>query len=97
MTSKEARLARIARNACVRIREMSQNVSIHDGKITLPKDVVGRYRLADDTPLRMIETRNGILLIPLTDEPMSPSLCAEIEEWQALGTESFELFPYESD
>lgn len=96
MTS-EPRLARIVRNACVRIREMSQNLSIQDGKITLPKEVVGRYRLADDTSLRMIETRNGILLIPLTDEPMSPSLRAEIEEWQALGNESFELFPYESD
>jgi len=77
--------------------KMSQNLSIQDGKITLPKDVVGRYRLADDTPLRMIETRNGILLIPLTGEPMSPSLLAEIEAWQALGTESFDLFPYESD
>lgn len=75
---------------------MSQHLSIQDGKITIPKDVVDRYQLADDTPLRMIETRNGILLIPLTGKPMRPSLRAEIEEWQALGTESFKLFPYES-
>lgn len=76
---------------------MSQNLTIENGRITLPKDVVGRYQLKDDTRLRMIETRNGILLIPLTKEPMSSALSAEIDEWQALGTESFELFPYESD
>lgn len=76
---------------------MSQDLVIEDGKITLPKEVVGRYRLDDDTTLRMIETRNGILLVPLNNEPMSPSLRAEIEEWQAVGAESFELFPYESD
>ena len=62
----------------------------------MPKEVIGRYRLDDDTAVRMIETRNGILLIPLTDEPMSESMRAEIDEWQALGTESFELFPYEN-
>jgi hypothetical protein len=76
---------------------MSQNLTIEDGKITLPKDVVGRYRLNDDTPLRIVETRSGILLIPLTKEPMSSALNAEIAEWQTLGAESFELFPYESD
>ena len=68
---------------------MAQNLTIENGRITLPKDVLGRYRLEDDTPLRMIETRNGILLIPLTDDPMTESLRAEIEEWQALGNESF--------
>lgn len=76
---------------------MSQNLVIENGKIALPQDVLGRYGLENHTPVRIIETRNGILLIPLTDEPMSKSLCAEIEEWQALGAESFELFPYESD
>jgi hypothetical protein len=76
---------------------MAQNLTIENGRITLPEDVVGRYRLNDDTPVRMIETSNGILLIPLTDEPMSPSLLAEIEEWQALGAESLAQFPYESD
>jgi len=55
-----------------------------------------RYRLTNGARLKMIETRNGILLIPLTDEPMSESMRAEIDEWQALGTESFELFPYEN-
>ena len=74
---------------------MSQNLTIENGRITLPKDVVGRYRLEDDTALRMIETRSGILLIPLTKEPMSSALSAEIAEWQTLGAEGLELFPYE--
>ena len=76
---------------------MAQNLIIENGRITLPKDVVGRYRLEDDTPLRMIETRSGILLIPLTKEPISSDLSAEIADWQTLGAESLELFPYESD
>ena len=76
---------------------MSQDLTIENGKIVLPADVVGRYRLDNDTPVRMIETRNGILLVPLTDAPMSSSLLAEIEEWQVLGAESLAQFPYESD
>jgi len=75
---------------------MSQNLTIENGRITLPKDVVGRYRLENDTPLRMIETRSGILLIPLTKEPMSSALNTEIAEWQTLGAESFGRFPYEN-
>jgi len=74
---------------------MSPNLLVQNGKIALPKDVIGRYRLDDDTPVKMIETRNGILFIPLTDDPMSESLRAEIEAWQAVGIESFELFPYD--
>lgn len=76
---------------------MSQNLTIENGRITLPEDVVGRYRLDDDTPVRMIETSSGILLIPLTGSPMSSTLLAEIEEWQGLAAESLSQFPYESD
>ena len=65
------------------------------GKITLPEEVVDRYQLEEDTAVRVIETRNGILLIPLSDAPMNDALRAELEEWQALGLESFETFPFE--
>lgn len=74
----------------------SENLIIEDGgKITLPETIRDRYHLAPDTPLRIIETRNGILLVPLTSEPMNAELRAELEEWQSLGAESLELFPYE--
>jgi bifunctional DNA-binding transcriptional regulator/antitoxin component of YhaV-PrlF toxin-antitoxin module len=65
------------------------------GKITLPESVRDHYGLAEDTPLRVVETRSGILLVPLTSEPMSEDLRSELDEWQALGSESLALFPYE--
>lgn len=75
---------------------MSQNLLIENGgRITLPEDVIDRYQLEEDTPLRVIKTRSGILLVPLSDQPMNDALCAELEGWQALGVESFETFPYE--
>jgi len=43
----------------------------------------------------MIENHNGILLVPLTREPMNAELRAELEEWQRLGAASLEMFPYE--
>ena len=70
---------------------MSQNLVIQDGKISLPQDIIGRYRLDDETPVRMIETTNGILLVPLTGESMSSALADEIGEWQELGAESFAI------
>jgi bifunctional DNA-binding transcriptional regulator/antitoxin component of YhaV-PrlF toxin-antitoxin module len=74
----------------------ADNVTIeHDGKITLPDDVLDRYGLAEDTPVRVIETRTGILLVPLTQEPMSEALAAELQDWQSLGINSFEMFPYD--
>ena len=74
----------------------SENLVVEDGgKITLPEAVREHYGLAEDTPLRIIETRSGILLVPMTPEPMSEDLRSELEEWQALGAESLEPFPYE--
>jgi bifunctional DNA-binding transcriptional regulator/antitoxin component of YhaV-PrlF toxin-antitoxin module len=74
----------------------SENLIVEDGgKITLPETVRDRYGLAEDTPLRIIETRTGILLVPLTSEPMNDELLSELEEWQSLGAESLDLFPYE--
>ncbi|MBC7910575.1 MAG: hypothetical protein H7Y30_08750 [Pyrinomonadaceae bacterium] len=58
------------------------------GKITLPRKVLDRYGLGDETVVRIIETQKGILLIPLTDEPMSEALASELQEWQAIGSDS---------
>jgi bifunctional DNA-binding transcriptional regulator/antitoxin component of YhaV-PrlF toxin-antitoxin module len=69
---------------------MSQNVVLEDDcRITLPNEVVDQYGLQANMPLRIIETHAGILLIPIPDVPMTESLRAEMEEWQALGRESF--------
>lgn len=75
---------------------MSGNLIVEDGgKISLPENVREHYGLTPDTPIRIIETRGGILLIPLTNEPMSAHLARELGEWQSLGASSLETFPYE--
>jgi len=75
---------------------MSSNLIVEDGgKIILPEEVREHYGLTPETPLRIIETRGGILLVPLTNEPMSESLARELDDWQSLGTASLEMFPYE--
>jgi bifunctional DNA-binding transcriptional regulator/antitoxin component of YhaV-PrlF toxin-antitoxin module len=63
------------------------------GEIELPDRVRQRYGIAPATPIRMIETRGGILLIPLSDEPMSAELAEELAQWQALAADSWEMFP----
>ncbi len=77
---------------------MSGNLLIEDGgKINLPEDVRARYGLIPDTPIRIIETRGGILLVPLTNENTSAELARELDEWQRLGAASLEMFPYDED
>jgi bifunctional DNA-binding transcriptional regulator/antitoxin component of YhaV-PrlF toxin-antitoxin module len=65
------------------------------GEIALPDATRERYGLTPDAPVRLIETRNGILLVPLTDAPMSVELAQELAEWQSLSAEVWEMFPYE--
>ena len=65
------------------------------GNIRLPARITDRYNLAPDTQLRIIETRGGILLVPLTDDPMSEDLRSELNDWQTLAQSSLEDFPFE--
>jgi bifunctional DNA-binding transcriptional regulator/antitoxin component of YhaV-PrlF toxin-antitoxin module len=67
------------------------------GEIELPDRVRERYGLTPSTPVRIIETRNGILLIPLSDAPMSAELADELAQWQALSAETWEMFPYQQE
>ena len=65
------------------------------GKVTIPEALRRRYGFAPNTPIRVIETQSGILLVPLTDAPMSDGLKAELAEWQSLGADALALFPFE--
>jgi bifunctional DNA-binding transcriptional regulator/antitoxin component of YhaV-PrlF toxin-antitoxin module len=65
------------------------------GDLTLPADIIERYQIEKEMQFRVIETQKGVLLIPLTDEPMNRELKAEIEEWQGIGTEGWDMFEYE--
>jgi len=58
------------------------------GEIALPAELRQRYGLTPNTPLRLVETRAEILIVPLTDEPMSEELAQELRSWQELGQES---------
>ena len=65
------------------------------GEVRLPDDVRERYGLTTQTPLRLVETPGGIFLVPQTGAPLNEQLVRELEEWQALGAEAWDMFPYE--
>jgi bifunctional DNA-binding transcriptional regulator/antitoxin component of YhaV-PrlF toxin-antitoxin module len=65
------------------------------GKVTLPEALRHRYGFEPNTPVRVIEMQSGILLVPLTDAPMSEGLKAELAAWQSLGADALEMFPFE--
>ncbi len=67
------------------------------GEVTLPGDVQERYGLRPEVSVRLIETRSGLLLVPLTDARMSEELTEELQEWQALGQASWSQFSYEDE
>ena len=58
------------------------------GKITIPEALRSRHGFEPNTPFCVIETQSDILLVPLTDAPMSEGLKAELVEWQSLGAEA---------
>lgn len=66
-----------------------------DGEIRLPTGLRRRYGLAANTPVRVIETRGGVLLVPLTDAPMSDALAHELADWQDLAGQAWNGLPYE--
>ena len=67
------------------------------GQLTLPPQLCERYGLTPATSIRIVETRTGLLLVPLTDEPMDPELARELAEWQEMSLDSWAAFPYEED
>lgn len=77
---------------------MAQTLIIgDDGKLTLPLDIRIRYGFEPAKSVRIIETRSGLLIVPLTDKPMSEALQEELKEWQAVGLDSLQRFPFESE
>jgi hypothetical protein len=65
------------------------------GELTLPAAVCERYGMTPATPIRVIETRSGLLLVPLTEAPMDAELARELAEWQELSLAAWDAFPYE--
>jgi bifunctional DNA-binding transcriptional regulator/antitoxin component of YhaV-PrlF toxin-antitoxin module len=61
------------------------------GEIQLPEKIRERYGLEPATSIRIVEIPGGILLVPLSDSPMSDVLAEELAQWQALSAEAWEM------
>ena len=76
---------------------MTTVLADEQGQITLPAEIRTRYGLHQAAPVRLIETSGGILLVPLSDAPMSDELQQELAVWQDLAASSWRMFPYEDE
>lgn len=65
-----------------------------NGEVVVPPDMRVRYHLEPDIPVRLVETRVGILIVPLAGK-LSEELLQELAEWQQVGMQNWEQFPYE--
>lgn len=68
-----------------------------NGKVTLPEDITDKYQVKIEMRFRIIEAQKGILLVPMTDEPMNEELTAELEQWQEIGADGWEMFSFEEN
>jgi bifunctional DNA-binding transcriptional regulator/antitoxin component of YhaV-PrlF toxin-antitoxin module len=68
-----------------------------NGKFTLPDEIVERYQFKKETQFRIIPTQKGVLLIPMASEPMRSELKNELEEWQSIGENAWEMFDFEEN
>ena len=62
------------------------------GSVLLPAELRSRYHLDASTPIRLVETRHGLLLVPLTNDPIPAALQRELDEWQSLDAAGWDAF-----
>jgi AbrB family looped-hinge helix DNA binding protein len=67
---------------------MTDVIADAEGQVPIPSELRQRYGLRPRSKVRVVETRGGILLIPLTDEPMDADLKSELDLWTKVGAES---------
>ena len=65
------------------------------GELTLPADVALRKGFKPDHPVRIVETRSGVLLVPVNDREIPEELTQELHAWQELANDSWAAFPFE--
>ncbi len=65
------------------------------GSVLLSAELRSRYHLEPATTVRVVETRHGLLLIPLNNGPIPEALQRELDEWQSLDAAGWDKFPYE--
>lgn len=65
------------------------------GEIQVPDEIRNRYHLEPETPVRIVETRAGILIVPLTAAENDSELKTELAHWQEFTLSNWNQFPYE--
>ncbi len=67
-----------------------------NGTVRLPKESIKRYGFEQKMSIRLIETKEGVLLVPITNQSLSEELSREIAEWHEAGSETWEDFSFET-
>ena len=65
------------------------------GAVVLPAELRTRYHLDPARIVRIVETRHGLLLVPLTDQPMPAEFQQEFDAWQSLDAAGWDAYPFE--
>lgn len=65
------------------------------GDIPLPSEMRDRHGFLPGAPIRVVETRSGVLLISAASRELDPEFAAELEAWQVLAATSLSAFTYE--
>ena len=77
---------------------MSQTtLTLEEDILHLPSAIRERYGLKSGASIRIIETKTGILLVPLTREPMDEALRQELMVWQEASWDALGMFPYDEE
>ena len=71
---------------------MNVTIGSH-GEIRLPEDVARRYGTRAAREVRLLQTRSGILIVPLVEDQPSAELQSEIEMWQQAGEDVWQSSP----
>jgi bifunctional DNA-binding transcriptional regulator/antitoxin component of YhaV-PrlF toxin-antitoxin module len=66
-----------------------------NGTFSLPDEIVEQYHFKRENKVRIIRTKSGILLVPLTDAPMDAELTSELADWQSISADSWDLFRFD--
>ena len=75
---------------------MNTTVIDSAGAVVLPAELRTRHHLDPATILRIVETRHGLLLVPMTHQPMPAEFQEELDAWQSLDAAGWDAFPFET-
>ncbi len=75
---------------------MSTTTIDTQGLLHIPEDMGRRHGLLPNTPVRIVETGCGVLVVPV-EGAVPRELTEELAMWQSWGAAAWDMFPYEED